>query len=250
MSTDRETAVSAAFVALASDLANGRDVVDMLSGLTETCAQLLDISSAGLLLADRRKTLRLAAASSEETRALEVFQLQSDQGPCLDCYRDGIPVTIPDLRLAAKRWPKFVLTATGHGFRSVHAVPLRLHDQILGTLGMFGVHPGSLNSADLSLAQAFADVASVALIQDRTAADSSAVNSQLQFALDSRIAIEQAKGVLAQYAGLDMPTAFAVLRSYARHHNLRLADLARSVTTREVDPTLLTNYALTHPTKA
>jgi GAF domain-containing protein len=243
VSADREGAVSAAFVTLASDLVNGHDVVDMLTTLTTTCAQLLDISSAGLLLADRRMTLRVVAASSEASRGLEIFQLQSLQGPCLDCYRDGTPVSVADLRLEVGRWPRFVPTATERGFRSVHAVPLRLRDHILGTLGMFGMSPGTLNHADLSLAQALADVASVALVQDRSVTDSRAIADQLQHALDSRVAIEQAKGVLAQFGGLEMQGAFEVLRSYSRHHHARIADVAGAIASRALDPVVIIGHA-------
>jgi GAF domain-containing protein len=240
----REREVSAAFVALASDLANGRDATDMLSELTSSCAQLLDIESAGLLLADTHLRLHVMASSSEATRELEVFQVQVDEGPCLDCYRDGTPVSVPDLREARERWPTFVDIALGHGFRSVHAVPLRLRNNFLGALGMFGAQPGTLNEDDLHLGQALADVASVALVQERATADASALAEQLQRALVSRVVIEQAKGVLSQYANTDMETAFAVLRTYVRDRNLRLAEIARGVVTRELDARALIEHAV------
>lgn len=232
MSPNREQAVTEAFVSLATSLADGLDPVDLLSGLTADCARLLDVASAGLLLADRRGVLHVVAASTEATRALEIFQLQREQGPCLDCYRTGTPVIAADLRETADRWPRFTARATEAGFASVHAVPLRLRDTVLGTLGLFGSRAGALNDDDLRLAQALAYVAAVALVQDKAAADKALINEQLQTALNSRVLVEQAKGVLAQDGNLDMEQSFAVLRGYARDRNQRLSDVARSLVTR------------------
>ena len=234
MSGSREREVSRAFVELASSLANGYDVVELLSGLTADCAQLLDVASAGLLLADGRGVLHVMAASSERTRQLEVFQVQRADGPCRDCYLDGAPVSAPDLHEETDRWPQFVPAALEAGFVSVHALPMRLRDRVLGTLGLFGTTVGSLSPDDLSLGQALADVASVALVQEKVASDQRSVNEQLQTALTSRIVLEQAKGVLAQQGSLQMEEAFAVLRRYARNNNLRLTAVAEAVVARRL----------------
>ncbi len=234
MTVDREAGVTQAFVSLANSLVDGGDVVDLLSGLTTDCARLLDVASAGLLLADPRGVLHVVAASSERTRTLELFQLQRDEGPCLDCFHTGSPVSVPDLDGELQRWPQFVAAAKTGGFRSVHAIPLRLRDRMLGALGLFGTSVGSLNEADLVLAQALAHVASVALVSERATSDSALVNEQLQTALTSRVLIEQAKGLIAQAGELDMEHAFAALRRYARDHNLRLADVASAVVSREL----------------
>jgi transcriptional regulator with GAF, ATPase, and Fis domain len=234
MTGAREHAVTQAFMSIANSLVDGFDVVELLSGLTADCARLLDVASAGLLLADARGSLHVVAASSERTRNLELFQLQRDEGPCLDCYRLAEPVTAADLRAEARRWPQFVSAATELGFVSVHALPMRLRDSVLGTLGLFGTSTGQLGDDDLDLAQALAHVASVALIADKVAADQAAVNEQLQTALRSRIVIEQAKGLLAQLGNLEMEQAYAVLRRYARDHNERLSDLARKLIGREI----------------
>lgn len=229
-----ESEVSRAFVSLASSLATGADVVDLLSDLTAACARLLDVASAGLLLADQHGTLHVLAASSERTRELEVFQVQRAQGPCLDSYLSGEPVLVADLAAATDRWAQFVPHARQAGFASVHALPLRFNDLRLGTLGLFGTAVGDLNGNDLSLGQALADVASVALVQDRALDDRNAVNEQLQTALTSRVVLEQAKGILAQQGDLDMVGAFQALRRYARDHNQRLTDVARAVTSRQL----------------
>lgn len=245
MTADREAAVTEAFVALATSLADGADVVDLLSGLAEDTTRLLDVASTGLLLADHRGLLHVVAASSEATRSLEVFQVQRSQGPCLDCYRSGKPVTVADLGAEADRWPHFAAAAAEAGFASVHAVPMRLRDQVLGTVGLFGTTVGALGEDDLRLGQALAYVAAVALVQEKAAADRDLINAQLQTALDSRVVLEQAKGVLAQRGGLDMDASFSVLRGYARDHNLRLTDVARAVVRRELPPELLLQHAVT-----
>jgi transcriptional regulator with GAF, ATPase, and Fis domain len=248
MSGSREREVSRAFVELASSLANGYDVVELLTGLTTDCAKLLDVASAGLLLADGRGVLHVMAASSERTRQLEVFQVQRADGPCRDCYLDGSPVSAPDLREATDRWPRFVPAALEAGFASVHALPMRLRDRVLGALGLFGTTVGPLSPDDLSLGQALADVASVALVQDKVASDQRSVNEQLQTALNSRIVLEQAKGVLAQQGSLQMDEAFAVLRRYARNNNLRLTSVAVAVVNRRLSAQqLLENVQGTRP---
>ena len=234
MTGTREAEVARSFVSLASSLANGYDVVDLLDELTSDCARLLDVASAGLLLADGRGVLHVMAASSEQTRQLELFQLQREDGPCLECFRNGTPVSVPDLDEATERWPQFVPAARSVGFASVHALPMRVRDNVLGALGLFGTTVGSLNDDDLALGQGLADVASLALVQDQAAADKSALNEQLQTALTSRVVLEQAKGILAQLGGLEMPDAFAMLRNYSRDHNLRLTEVARAIVDRSL----------------
>ena len=242
MTDARQAEINRSFVSLASSLVNGYDVVDLLSRLTEDCARLLDVASAGLLLADQRGVLHVLAASTERTRLLEVYQLQRAEGPCRDCFLTGEPVAADDLSQYEQRWPSFVPAARELGFASVHALPLRLRNNRLGALGLFGAQVGALAPDDLALGQALADVACVALVQDRAASDSTTVNAQLQTALNSRVVLEQAKGVLAQLGDLDMPEAFTALRGYARDNNLRLTDTARAV----VDRTLPAQVVLDH----
>jgi transcriptional regulator with GAF, ATPase, and Fis domain len=232
MSAKREQQIVGAFVGLATSLAEGFDVVDLLSGLTASCAQLLDVASAGLLLADTSGVLHLLAASSEATRDLELYQLQRAEGPCLDCYHSGEPVMIADLAKETARWPQFTAAATSAGFLAVHAVPMRLTDQVLGALNLFSTRTGDLSVEDLNLAQALAHVATVALVQDRAASDTDLVVSQLNSALSSRVVLEQAKGVLAEVGGLSMEAAFDALRQYSRDHNQRLTEVAKALMTR------------------
>ena len=243
MTGAREQQIIRAFVDLSNELVDDYDVVEMLSQLTSHCASLLDIASAGLLLADERGVLHLMASSSERTHHLELLQLQRDEGPCLDCFHGGQAVTVADLGTAHDRWPQFCEAALAVGFASVHAVPMRLKDTILGTLGLFGEEVGSLGEDDLDLAQALVHVASVAIVNDRSATDRATVNTQLQHALTSRIVVEQAKGVLAYAGEIDMAAAFAVLRRYARDHGRKLSDVADDVVARTLHHQALLQHA-------
>jgi hypothetical protein len=204
---------------------------------------VLDVASAGLLLADPRGVLHVVAASSEQTRNIEILQLQREQGPCLDCFQTGQPVAVHDLNQEAARWPRFAGAAVNAGFASVHALPMRVRDRVLGGLGLFGSQPGALNDDDLRLGQAFADVASVAIVQGAAINDQTLLNGQLQSALDSRILIEQAKGILAQVGDLDMEQAFRYLRRYSRDHNERLSDVAAKLVSRRLAARQLVDHA-------
>jgi GAF domain-containing protein len=234
MSETRENAVIKAFVDLSNELVEGYDMVELLASLTDSCARLLHIAAAGLLLTDRHGVLHLVAASSDRARTLEVFQLQRDEGPCLDCYREGEVVIVPDLSTETARWPQFCQAAASAGFTSVHALPMRLRDKVLGALGLFGDEVGRLDDHDLELAQALVHVASVAIVNERASADSETVNAQLQAALDSRVVLEQAKGVVAQAGGVDMATAFDALRRFARDRSARLTDICAAVVERRL----------------
>ena len=216
------------FVEMADTLVDDFDVIEFLHVLTERCVQLLGISAAGLLLTDQQDTLQLVAASSERTRLLELFQLQTDQGPCVDCFRTGQPVSVADLP-SAGRWPRFTAAAAEVGFAAVHAVPMRLRAEVIGALNLFDAAPGTLDEGKLRIGQALADVATIGLLQQRAIRRRDTLTEQLQTALDSRVLIEQAKGVLAERLHLDMAEAFTLLRSGARSQNRRLSDLAQAL---------------------
>jgi GAF domain-containing protein len=237
--TPRETRVLDAVVSLVDSLLVDFDVVDLLTELTERCAQLLDIESAGILLADPLEQLRLLAATSEQARDLELFQLQADQGPCVDCYATGQPVSVADLKAATERWPRFVPAALDAGFASVHAVPMRAAGIVLGALGLFGTRPGELNEADLLVGQTLAHIASVAILQE-SAPTPAAVMPQLRSALIRRVLVEQAKGFLRESLDVSVEEAFRLLRTYARTHGDHLTEVARRLMTdRQSRPELL-----------
>lgn len=224
----RETLLTETFVALADTLVDTFDVVEFLSLLSERCVELFDAEAAGVMLANPGGTLTLVASSSERMRLIELFALQRDEGPCPDCYRTGEAVTVGDLETTS-RWPTFTPEALRVGFRAVNAVPLRVRRQVVGALNLFRNGAGSLPDDDLRAAQALADVATVSILQHRLNQDQQLVTGQLQHALDSRIVIEQAKGVLAERTKVDVDEAFSLLRHYARSHNRQLSEVAREV---------------------
>ncbi|GAA4883914.1 GAF and ANTAR domain-containing protein [Actinomycetospora straminea] len=230
----REAALTDALVRLADTLVDDFDVIDLMVELTADCVALFAVDTAGLLLADGRYRPRVVAASTEETRLVELFELQADEGPCLECLRSSRRVSEPDLVEATARWPGFAPRALDAGFRAVHAIPMRLRRQTIGALNLFTASPGDLPAADVLAAQALADVATISVLQNQASVSRRDVTAQLQLALDSRIVIEQAKGVLAERGGLDMTTAFDRLRKYARHHRLRLSGLAEDIAARRV----------------
>jgi transcriptional regulator with GAF, ATPase, and Fis domain len=223
-----EQLLSETFVELTDTMVADFDVIDFLQVLTDRSVRLLEVDAAGLLLADPRGELRVVAASSEAARLLELFQLQNDQGPCLDCFRSGRPVSAADLTAEARRWPRFAPAAQQAGFAAVQALPMRLREQVIGALNLFRTTPGAFDPAGIRIGQALADVATISLLQERSMRHSDTLNEQLQTALNSRVVIEQAKGKLAERHGLDMDQAFAILREHARTRNLRLSELAQA----------------------
>ena len=219
--------LSDTFVELADTMVAEFDVIEFLHLLTDRSVALLAAGAAGVVLADPRGELRVAAASSEEAELLELFQLQNDQGPCLECFRTGRAVTATDLAGPAPQWPRFAEAAARAGFRSVEALPMRLRDQVIGALNLFGAGPGGFDVADLRIGQALADVATIGLLHERNVRRRETVAEQLQGALNSRVVIEQAKGKLAERLSIDMGRAFKMLRDYARNSNQHLTDVAR-----------------------
>ena len=227
----REALLARTLVELADTLVDDFDVVELLTLLTDRCVEVLDVDTAGIMLADLEGQLRPMAASSEAMRLLELFELQSQEGPCLDCYRAGTPIVNQDLATVDGRWPRFAPEALGAGFRSVHALPMRLRGTVIGALNLFRSEAGTMGDADRQVAQAFADVATIAILQHRAALRAQELNEQLNHALTSRIVIEQAKGVIGERLGIDMEQAFRTLRGHARRHGLRLVELANDVIT-------------------
>jgi len=219
---------AATFVELIDTLVDDFDVIDMLTVLTSRSVELLQAAAAGILLADRSGHLRVMAASTEQIAVLELFQVQNEEGPCLDSFRTGEVVIDSDMG-PGSIWPRFAAESVAAGYPSVCAVPLRLRDAVLGGLNLFMTERVGLSATDIALAQALADVASIAIIQNQAALDAADREARLQQALNSRVAIEQAKGMLAEHAGVDMDEAFNRLRRFARNHNRRLTEVAESL---------------------
>jgi transcriptional regulator with GAF, ATPase, and Fis domain len=225
----RETVLARTFVELADNLVDDFDVVDLLTRLADCCVNVLDVAAAGLMLAAPGGPLRVIASSSDAMRVLELLEVQVEEGPCPDCFRSGRPVAHQILEASTARWPRFAPTAIEAGFRSVSALPMRLRGTTIGALNLFRLEDTEMRAADVSAAQALADVATIAILQHRAAQEAELLNQQLAEALNTRVVIEQAKGVVAERGGVDVAEAFTMLRAYARNHNRRLAEVAADV---------------------
>jgi len=229
MTMDNYGQLAQAFVGLADTLVDDYDVIELAQQLVDSSMVLLPIAAAGILIGDIQGELHVLASSSEQTRLLELLQVEADLGPCLLSYRTGEQVLVDDLRAESQRWPEFADRAEEYHYRSVCALPLRLRDERVGALNLFRTEVGALVPADIAVGQALADVATIGILHQRVLTRADVINEQLQSALNTRVVIEQAKGVLAERGNTDMARAFALLRSYARRTHQRLSDVAQSV---------------------
>jgi GAF domain-containing protein len=225
----RERRLAETFVELADTLVDEFDVIDFLSMLTARCVELLDVSAAGVLLVGEGGQLQPVASSDEAALLVELFELQSDDGPCLQSYRTGEPLVNIGIVESEALWPLFAARVRAAGFVVVHALPLRLRRTVIGALNLFVDSAHQLTEGQVALAQAMADAATIGILQQRTIQRGEQVSAQLQGALTSRILIEQAKGVLAERRRIHVDEAFAVLRGYARDHNMLLSELASTI---------------------
>jgi transcriptional regulator with GAF, ATPase, and Fis domain len=241
---ERYEQLANAFVGLADTLVADYDAVELAQQLVDSAMMLLPIAAAGIVLSDAHGGLQVFASSSEETRLLELLQVEADVGPCLQAFRTGHQVLVEDLSADAGRWPAFAARAAEYRYRSVCALPLRLREERVGALNLFRTEVGTLLPADIAIGQALADVAAIGILSHRMLRHSEEVSRQLQTALNTRVVIEQAKGVLAERGSLDMDRAFTVLRFYARTTHQRLADVARAVV-EGADTTVILDSATT-----
>lgn len=234
--TEQAVLVAQSFVALADSLVDDFDVVELLDKLVADCVDLLDVSAAGILLLNLDGHLEVVASSDETSHLMEVFQLESHSGPCVDAVRSGEAVIFTDVAQLAVQWPAFADRVSDVGYTAVYALPLRLRADTIGALNVFLRSSDPLSDLDLRLAQALAAVATIAILQQRTVSRASILAEQLQLALNTRITVEQAKGVLAEFGGVDMGTAFEAIRDHARSNRLKLSAVAQQLVSRELDP--------------
>jgi GAF domain-containing protein len=227
------------FVELADTLVEEFDVVEFLHMLTERCVELLNADAAGLMLADQRGNLQLVASTVERAQLLELFELQAGEGPCLECFSTGRAITNVDLPEARARWPVFSAAAVQAGFRSTHALPMRLRGQVIGALNLFADRQVRLDEDDVAIGQAMADVATIGLLHERNLREQTVLSEQLQTALHSRVLIEQAKGVLAARADITVTEAFTRMRTHARGSGLTLTGVATAVIDGTIDERIL-----------
>ena len=232
--TARETRINSAFVAVADTLTTDFDIVDLLHTLVEQCTEILDTTAGGLMLVDADGNLQLMTSTSEAADLVEVMQLAASEGPCIECFTTGTAVSVPNIQATDGRWPAFQKAANESGFQSAHATPLKLRGTIIGTMNLFGVKPEALTDRDAAVAQALADVATIGILQERLVRESTILAEQLHAALDSRIVIEQAKGMIAHSLSIDMDEAFTVLRSHARSNNLTIRYVAEEISNRRL----------------
>jgi len=228
----REALLIDALTSFADTLVVGYDVVDLLQTLVETTVALFDVDDAGLLLADADGELDLVASTSEANTLIEIMALGASAGPCIESFRTGTVVSMPDVRRGPDRWSVFRDGSIKSGFLSTIALPLRLRETVIGSLNLFRREPGELNERDVRAAQALADMAAIGILHERSARQGDAVRAQLQIALDSRVLIEQAKGVLAHTHAVAMDVAFARLRGYARANQRPLREVAQDLVDR------------------
>jgi transcriptional regulator with GAF, ATPase, and Fis domain len=239
----REQRIVETFVELADTIVEDFDVVEFLHRLAGHCVELLDCAEAGLLLADATGALRVMASSSERSDALDLLQSQNEEGPCFECYTRGRPVFSDDLKAETGRWPRFAPAAVQTGFHSVQAVPMRVRGETVGALNLFRAGAGRIAERDALLGQGMADIAAIALLQERAVRESRGVVAQLQGALSSRVVIEQAKGIVGERLHIGVDGAFARLRTHARDHNRRLSDIARELVNGRLDAAALSGAA-------
>lgn len=227
--TTRERELVDTFVELADTMVSGYDVVDLLHRLVTRCAQTLNVAGVGILIPDAEGILEVVASTSERSQLISLLQLSEDQGPCLDAYHSGEPVTVLDIAGIQDRWPRFAHAAGELGYRWMHAIPLRLRDEVIGSLNLFGDQPAALDADDAMAARGLADIATIGILHERAFREADLARRQLQHALDSRIVIEQAKGILSHVHNIDMDAAFHQLRERARSTQQKLSDVARRV---------------------
>lgn len=242
-----ELRLTQVFVELADTLVDEFDALDFLSTLTERSVELLRADAAGVILNDLRGNLHVVATTSDQAQVLELFELQNEEGPCLDCFNSGRPVVNVGVSDARSRWPRFTAAAAEVGYQSAHAIPLRLRDSVVGAMNLFCVSAARLSDQDVALGQALADIATIGLLQERAVRQSGLIAEQLQTALDSRVMIEQAKGVLMASAGVDANQAFQWMRDYSRRNNQPLKAVAHAVITRSLTPEDLRGAAAPPP---
>ncbi len=232
----REDDLLRTFVEVADNLVDDFDLVDMLHRLASRCVSVLEVSEAGIMLADPKGTLQYLASSSDRMRLIELLELQHAEGPCLDAFRSARAVLCPDVEAARDRWPHFVPRVRDAGFHSVAAIPMRWHTDIIGVLNLFSTNANPLSDRDQTVAQALADISTISILQARAIRSGRELTAQLQSALDSRVVIEQAKGILAEHISVSVDDAFEVLRRFARGHNQRIGAVARRVVDRSLTP--------------
>jgi GAF domain-containing protein len=230
----RERRINTAFVTVADTLTTDFDLVDLLHALVEQCTEILDTDAGGLMLVNSFGQLQLMTSTSEGADFVEMMQLNAGSGPCIDCFSTGVAISVPNIQSSGGKWPAFQKAAMQHGFHSAHATPMRLRGQIIGTMNLFSSKRGALNERDAAVAQALTDIATIGLLHDRILREGANLAEQLHRTHDSRVFIEQAKGMIAHSRSITMDDAFTAMRSHARNNKLTIRALAEGISARTV----------------
>jgi transcriptional regulator with GAF, ATPase, and Fis domain len=226
MPDTRESLLVHTFVTLADSLVAPYDIIDLLQTLVDRTTELFDASASGIILGPDDQHLEIIVSTSETSRIVGLMQLRAGEGPCVEAVTTGQVVSVANTAEIHDRWPTFAAAAEGSGYLSVHAIPLRLRGETIGSLNLFRDREGALNDSDAVAAQALADVATISVLQERTIRDGTIIREQLQRALDSRVVIEQAKGVIAHTHGLDMDEAYRLIRHHSRSAQTAMSAVA------------------------
>lgn len=224
--------LAATLIEITKAVTQGAETIEIFTGLAEKCVSLLPVSAAGILLRDVSGTLQVIGASSPSAHLLDLFQVQNEEGPCLECTRGGNPVS--DTSLSAHgRWPRFAELTREQGFTAVYALPLRSRDVTVGALNLFA--RDHLSRGRLVVAQALADAATVSLLQVDPHVDLQIVIRRIHLAVESRNTVEQAQGMIAQRFEIDTEEALIRLRDVSERTELTLVEVAASVIRRDPD---------------
>lgn len=244
MSLERDSTLFSALVEMADAAAAGYDVVELADSLVSTCVRLLGVDNAGFMLDDQRGSLEILASTSEETHLLELLELSDNQGPCLAAFRTGAMVSLVDLTPRTKLWPAFTAEALRQGIRTTYAMPISLRGRVIGALNLFKTSPGPLDAATLQVAYVLANMAAIGIINHWTLQQQELLNEQLQTALQSRIIVEQAKGIIAAQSNVEIQDAFGMLRAAARSARRPVSELAHEIVERRQTDVLKTSGPL------
>lgn len=235
MST-REARINEAFMQATAALMDPYDVVDLLSSLMASCTDIFDAQAGGILVADVIGDLELVASTSEEAQTVEMIIIDAGAGPCIDAFTSGIIVSVPDIATDGGTWPVFQAAALEQGFRSSHAIPMRIQGTVMGVMALLSATPGALDAVDARVAQSLADIATLGIVHERTFRQSEAISEQFHLALDTRILVEQAKGALSARTSVSLTEAFDALRDYARSHSVSLRQVAADTIAQRLTP--------------
>jgi hypothetical protein len=225
--------VAEAFVEVSDTLVDDFDVLEFLYSVTGRIAEFAG-AVAGLHLAVPFGQLRFMACSDEAPAVERLFEVDSQGGPSPEAFRTGLPVSCPGLAEpegpeTVHRWPEFESHALSLEFRWAYAIPMRLRGDVIGVVSLLGREPGAMGPDDQAVVRALVAVATIGMLQERAIRRGTLLVRQLQGALDSRVVIEQAKGVLAHAWGVSVDEAFATLRKFARSRQRRLSEVAATV---------------------